>query len=884
MLPRSCSARAAGAVLLAFTEGMAQPVPAQTEDSREARLPPVTVTGVRASVISAQQIRRDHLGIVDAVVADDIVRLPDHSVADALQRVAGVQITRDRGEGGVVVIRGLTQMETLLNGREVFTAGTGRALDFSDIPAEMISAVHVHKTSSADQLEGGLGGTIDLRTRRPFDFAGREVALSARVVHGDLVRKAKPQVSLLASDRWSLGAGGELGALISLSHQRRAYREDQKSSGTPRACNDTTDNGTAGIPACPELVPGRTVYAPNATSETRSIGERQRTGLNAVLQWRPSPALELYAEGSFAQFKTIQDSYQINASIGANTGFQPGSVELFPGTDDVRRVTWTNVPVSVLSFARDTVDRTRQFALGGSWKPGDAWQVKSDLSHTQSFSHLFFSGPTLSATAAAFTHDVSSRVPGTSVSGTDLLDPANFTFVSSAYRVRPFEGSLTAWRIDAEHDLGMGIAESVSVGLRLARRRADNGAGLTFGDASVPGGLPAANRPDLVMPNPYGFMPGEDSTSLRDFLAGNLALARDPVALRTALGITGPLPSGGSPLSLWRFDERTYSAYVSTDLKAPRMPLDGRVGVRVVRTHEGASGFQSVPSAGGVAPLEVDSRYTDWLPSLSLRYAVEPGLALRAAAAKTITRPNFDQLSPSLSLLRNSVDPSLNQGLSGNPALEPVRAANVDLAVERYFGDTTAVLATVFWKKVDGFATTVSRDEVHDGETYRVSRPVNTSRGKVTGVELGYQQFYDGLPGAWSGLGLQANYTYVDGKTVLAGTGELPLQNLSRHSLNLIGMYEKGPVSARLAYNWRDRYFSGLTGVVGVGSLPSYVAAYGWLDASLRWRWNERVTFAVEGTNLLRTLRHSYYETQTRRQHAWLNDRQISMAVTVRLH
>ena len=868
MLPRSCSVCGAGVWVLAFTETMAQPVPAQAEGGPEARLPPVTVTGVRASMISAQQIRRDNLGIVDAVVADDIVRLPDHSVADALQRVAGVQITRDRGEGGVVVIRGLSQMETLLNGREVFTAGTGRTLDFSDIPAEMISAVHVHKTSSAEQLEGGLGGTIDLRTRRPFDFAGREVALSARMVHGDLVRKAKPQVSLLASDRWSLGSAGELGALLSLTHQRRAFREDQKSSGTPVLRTDP--------------VSGQPFTAASATSETRSLGERERSAANVLLQWRPTPALEWYAEGSFAQLKTIQDSHQINVS--ASSSPQAGSVTLFPGTSDARSVTWTNAPVSVLSFARDTVDRTRQFALGGSWKPGDGWQVRSDLSHTRSFNHLFFSGLSLGGTAASFTHDVSSRVPGSSVAGTDLLDPANFTVVSNLYRVRPFEGALTAWRLDAEHDVGTGFVESVAAGVRLARRRADNGAGLAFGDTAIPGGLPAASRPDLVMPNPYGFLRGEDSPSLRDFLAGNLALARDPVALRTALGITAPLPAGSNALGLWRFDERTYSAYVSTDLKAPRVPLEGRAGVRVVRTHEGASGFQSVPSAGGVAPLEVDSRYTDWLPSLNLRYALEPGLVLRAAAAKTLTRPNFDQLSPSLTLLRNPIDPTLNQGLSGNPALEPVRADNVDLAVERYFSDTTAVLATVFWKKVDGFATTVSRDEVHDGETYRVSRPVNTSHGKVTGVELGYQQFYDGLPGAWSGLGLQANYTYVDGKTVLAGTGELPLQNLSRHSLNLIGMYEKGKVSARVAYNWRDRYFSGLTSVVGVGLLPSYVGAYGWLDASLRWRWTERVTFAIEGTNLLRTLRHSYYETQTRRQHAWLNDRQISMAVTVRLH
>ena len=195
----------------------------------------ILVVGKRASLASAQEIKRDKMEIVDSVVADDINKLPDINVTDALSRITGVQILRDRGEGAGVAIRGLTQMETLLNGREVFTAGSGRTLDFADIPSEMLAGIDVYKTSSANHIEGGVGGTIDLRTHRPFDFKGRQLLGSARVIHGDLVDKEEPQFSTLLSDRWQTESFGEFGALVNFAYQRRAWREDQKSAGNPVA-------------------------------------------------------------------------------------------------------------------------------------------------------------------------------------------------------------------------------------------------------------------------------------------------------------------------------------------------------------------------------------------------------------------------------------------------------------------------------------------------------------------------------------------------------------------------------------------------------------------------------------------------------------------------
>ncbi|TXT34571.1 MAG: TonB-dependent receptor [Comamonadaceae bacterium] len=827
----------------------------------------VVVVGVRASLASAQDIKRDKLEIVDAIVADDITKLPDFSVTDALQRVTGLQMARDRGDGTGITIRGLTQMLTTLNGQEIFTAGTGRNFDFADMASEMVAGIDVYKTSSADHIEGGIGGMINLRTRLPFDFKGREAVASSRWVHSDLAAQQATQFSALISNRWKTDGAGEFGALLGLAHQDRAFREDQKSTGNSLARTD--------------LVAGQTVIAPNGISETTSIGQRQRTAANVALQWRPNANLELYAQGSSTRFETRQNSYQVNALASATA--LAGSTSLFPGTNDVSAVTWRNAPVSILSFARDTTDETQQFTLGGLWSR-KALTLKSDLSYTKSSNTLFFSGLTLSGTAANFAQDLTSDIPGTSIRGTNLLDPFNFNYSSAAYRLRRFDGDQVTARLDGEYELSGGWLNTLLAGVRFANRSANNAAGLISADAAVTG-ISAAAMPQYTQVNPYAFFPG--SNSIGSTLVGNPDAARDAAGLRRAMGITAAIPATASPLSLWNIQEETRAAYLMARFTAEGEPfhgaLDGNFGLRVIHTHERVAGSQSVPATGAVAPLNIDSSYTDVLPSVNLRYQVSPALWVRASASQTLTRPNFDQLSPSMTLLQNTINPSLNQGNAGNPQLQPVRSNNLDLSLEKYINKTTSIHATGFLKKVDGFVTTLSSLEVIDGVSYQVSRPRNSSAADIKGLELGYQQFYDFLPGWMNGLGLQANYTYVDSATFDRTLGiEIPLQNFSQNSYNLIGMYEKGRLSARVAYNWRSKFLSGVTNVVGVGSLPIYTQAYGWLDASMSYRVSDKVSVVIAGTNLLRTVRSSYYGVETRPQSSWINDLQLSLGITAR--
>lgn len=809
-------------------------------------LPVVVVVGKRASLATAQEIKREKLEIVDSVVADDINKLPDYNVTDALSRVTGVQVLRDRGEGAGVAIRGLTQMETLLNGREVFTAGNGRTLDFADVPSEMVAGIDVYKTSSAEHIEGGVGGSIDLRTRHPFDFAGKTLTASVRSIYGDLVKKNEMQYSMLASSRWQSEDHGEFCTLVNVAYQKRAWREDQNSANTPKARTD--------------LIAGQTVIAPNGITESTSLGQRERKSAGLVLEWAPQDNLKLYAEGNYVEFVTIQDTYQITTT--APTTFVAGSPVVFPGTHDLQSITWNNAAITTVGAARDTLDRTSQVAVGGTWKD-DALTLKSDLSYTKSYNSLAYSTINLSGTAATLTQDLSSGLPSSSIGGSNLTSLAGFTSASMWYASRPFDGDLQTAKLDGEYALSGGAFTAVLAGVRLAKRHASDAPGQVSGAytaASVSGAS------GLVISDPYG-----------NYLVGDPAAARNIAAARAALGITGAIDTS-NPLGTWDVAEDTQSGYAMTKFKAQSLPLEGNAGVRAIHTQEAVTGNQG-PSGGPYTVLNLNSSYDDYLPSVNLRYTLNDGLYLRGAVSQTITRQDFNQLSPSLTL--NSVQ--LN-GTAGNPNLKPIRANNADVALEKYFSENASAYITGFFKQVDGFVLNVSNPEVYSGVTYQVSRPQNTNPANIRGLEFGYQQFYENLPQWAKGLGMQANYTYVDSDTPNSSLGgNFPLQNLSKSSYNVIGLYEQGEVSARIAYNWRGRYLNGVANITGLGAVPIYVNEYGWLDASVSYRILKNLTLALEGTNLLRTVRSAYYGVETRPQSSWVNDRQISVTATLGL-
>lgn len=816
----------------------------------QATLAPVEVRAQGGLLHDGAGAQRRSLQLSETLSADDLGALHTPSVAEALQRMTGVQLSRDRGEAGTVSLRGLSQLETTLNGREVFTAGGGRTLDFSDLPADLLRSLSLHKTATADQLGGGLAGVVDLQTWRPLDRVQPPSRLTLRGVASDPAGGTRAQTSVQWSQRWRTGPESEWGALLNLSVQDKAWREDQVSVGAP-----------AGLRS--DLVPGQAVYAPHGTTVSRSAGLRQRTGEHVALQWRPAAPWELYAEATRTRFSTRQNTHQFTSTLGGQARPVPGSLSLFPGTADVQSVAWAAAPFATQGFARDTVDRTAQHALGGSWT-GDDLTLSADLSRTRSHNDLDFTSLALNGQAPALGQDLAGRTPAFALLGTDPGRLDSYASTGLVRAIRPFQGHLSALRLDGELALHHDGVPSLRFGARWARRWASNMPGQRV--LASPG-VVASLATDLVQAAP-------DS----GLLTADPELTRDPGRLYAALGLPAAVPASNLP-GAWTVGEHTRAAYVMARLQHVPSRWTGSVGLRLVHTLSWVQGYQSTPTAETPQAVETRRSSVDVLPSLQLRHEWAPGLYLRAAASKTVTRPDFSQVAPSLTL-----HPVLLTGTAGNPALGPMRARNLDLSLDADWGVASRATVTVFHKQIDGFVASVTGPEVHGGTVYQVNRFQNARSAGLRGLELGVKTKLGQHLGWLRGLGLEANYTWVDGSTLdLPAQQRTPLQNVSRHSANWVGSYAAGAWSVRLAYNWRGRYVSSVVNVAGLGSVPVYVRPQGWLDAAWTYRWNERMSFQVSGSNLLRTRRSAYLGVPSRPFTVWMNDLELAAALVVRL-
>jgi TonB-dependent receptor len=293
--------------------------------------------------------------------------------------------------------------------------------------------------------------------------------------------------------------------------------------------------------------------------------------------------------------------------------------------------------------------------------------------------------------------------------------------------------------------------------------------------------------------------------------------------------------------------------------------------VRLIDTQDRASGVNTATDPD----LGKTKEYTKLLPSVNLRAHLTDDLFLRFAYSKSLTRPDYSSLAPALTLV-----PANQTGSEGNPGLQPYKADNFDVALEWYFAKGGSLYGTAFYKNVTGFPLTEASWVDINGTQYLLSHPINSGSGKVEGAEVGYQQFFTFLPGWLSGFGAQANVTYIDSSVPTSVAGfTAPLPNMSRWSYNMTGMYQKGPLSARVAWNWRSNFLAGIGPASGVGVVPTMSQAYGQLDAAINYDINKHVTLSLEGANLTQTKRSYYIQTAMSPAQTFQDDTQILAGV-----
>ncbi len=826
----------------------------------------VVVTGVRAAAQSALTIKRNAEQVLDSIVADDIGKFPDKNVAEILGRVPGVQIIRGGGEAGSVVIRGLGSVVTLLNGREMFTAA-GRNLVLSDIPVSMLKRVDVYKSQGPDMVEGGTAGVIDVRTYRPFDFKGSQTVVTARAENRDKSGFTDPNVSGLFSNRWKTDSLGHIGALVNLSYQRGRY-QDEVAWVSPPVVVDQATGAIGG----------------DTNGRVMSSGDRKRLALNAALQWRPNNDLEFFAE--VFSTKIDHDSQSIFFLGGLPVNDPRNVVTTIPGTkylDTLTNPSADNFTLSSTQARRDDSEG-HQGAIGGRWTVTPTIKATTELART--ISTYRQENPILDVVrpgAKAVVAKVRDGGGYIDYPGTDMGDPTKWNLFGFFDNFNRASGTSTDWRSDVSWDVDTSILKSIEGGFRVARRYATYGHELN-GYTALPGFGPnptaASGLPGLTCLSPatsadYG---------VNQFYAPCYTYMLDHTAevRKFATGATSPRPE--DPSSVYTDHENTQSIYVSGKLgfDIGSVPVDGQVGVRAVKTRQAIDGFSATYPAVGdpsYAPISVSSTSTDILPSLSLRAKLTPELIGRLVYGKAIERAAFGNYNPGLQL-RTATPNVPGGGSAGNPYLKPQESKNLDLGLEWYFAPGASLSGTYFDHRFTNYLAVSTKAETYNGASYLIARPYNADSAKLTGFEGSYQQFYTNLPGWLGGLGLQANFTYTKGGMVGEdGQMTATLPGMSKYSYNLVGLYERGPISARIAYSWRDKFVGEYNYRNLTPSFDLIVAPIKTLDASVSYKITDALTVTLDGVNLANSTYHDYHGVPEAPRDIRRYDRAIGLAL-----
>lgn len=859
----------------------AAPALAQTAAQKDDQtVDEIVVTGQRQAAQSAQQIKKNNDLVVDSIVAEDVGKLPDNNVADALARVTGIQVRRDSGEANSVLIRGLPNLVTLLNGREVFTT-TGRYIALADIPANMLQRVDVYKSAAADQIEGGIAGAIDVRTRRPFDFSGAQFNAFGHAVYSDKAEKWNPDFGATASNRWETGAG-EFGALLGVSFMERDYHEERAFNVRPDPktdCGNGTKSKTCGSFNAAHPAPQDDVQGPFVMGYIPIAGDRKRQAANFALQWRPDDTSELYFEGFVTDYKNV---FELDFLVGLPwLGDGNLSATVFPGTNQLKTLTNHNVFTIMSTQANDQHSNTNQFSAGGYKRIGD-FKLSTDLSVTNSF--FKYENPIMDTSTIVPLVQVDTSHDGTAQlnynsPGYDITNPSAYTIENWFDNYGKQTGGSVDWRADVVYTAPSDeFVREISAGARYADRSAESnqsygGAAYPFTHTSV-STLPGLNGvsepmagggPDYITTQWY--------TPSASYLLSNTNKVRAQTALLYDRNVTTAAefalrndPVTGKrridPGMFFSDVEKTYAGYVQSKIGGDMgsVPWSGVVGLRLVRTEQtlGGNNVDTATSVLKYTPTTKKNSSVDLLPSANLRFDIRPDLVARLSLGRTVTRPDFAQLNPGVSLSTVVSNTTFLSGSGGNPNLKPVTSDSLDTSLEWYFAPDGFLTVAYFHRNIDGYVETTSANEVINGTTYIMTRPSNSGKDKLDGVEVGYQQFYDFLPGPLGGLGLQANVTFMDGSMENGVTGvKTDFRGLSKWSYNVAVLYEKGPISGRLAYNWRQHFLD--TPNFENSGFDLIADDTAQLDGSLSYKIGDKITLTLEGVNLLDTEFKDYF-------------------------
>ncbi|MEP7246170.1 MAG: TonB-dependent receptor, partial [Gammaproteobacteria bacterium] len=708
----------------------------QAQPAADEGVQEVVVTGLRQSLVNSMTIKRDSLGIVDAISPEDIGKLPDTNLAESLQRITGVSIDRSGGEGAFVTVRGFgPEFNTvLLNGRQIATPtdpsqASGRAFSFDTLASELISGVEVFKSSVARLQSGGVGSAINIDTARPFDYSGFKFSASADVNREENSEKSSPDAAFLISNRF---ADGRLGILASVSYQRRKDRLDQAQTdgwivngGTPPA----QINGGAGVGLTASNPQGNLFIPQNFDSKV-TFEDRKRVGGTLVLQYKASDALTITADTLYSRFTNTTDA----RSFGH--WFTPSNLSNVVTDDNGTAIDLTQGVGMASDFHDKKFDKKTDLTASGinvEWTLNDRMTLNLDGSFSRAkedpnggaesqLALLGYSGQTIRyqsdgsilPVTSGFVNPTSGPNAGVAGGGQQLLE---HVMLYRGYGVEDKVGQLRA-DLEIKGDKPDEGLTSLRLGGLLSEDKKDTALYSNDGGTGcatcgynnlAPGSVPIG-----VFNAGGGFLSGVSgadrlTTQWLTFDGPALfdAITREQQAITP--GFTFAPPKVNDSL----VKERVYGGYLEAVFAGSLggQPISTVVGVRVENTQADISGLatnflaltklandatQYGVATSGTATVSSSNRYTDVLPNLSFKWNLRDDLNARLAASQTMTRPTLEQLSPVTTLV--TLRPGNFAAASGTPDLQPFHSNNLDVSFEYYYGRSNSISIGSYYK------------------------------------------------------------------------------------------------------------------------------------------------------------------------------------------
>ncbi|QSR17572.1 TonB-dependent receptor [Novosphingobium sp. KA1] len=775
----------------------------------------IIVTGFRKSLEAALSVKRDSVSAVDAVVAEDMAKFPDQNLAESLQRIPGISIQRDGGEGRAITVRGLgaqftrvrvNGLETIATSSDGASANRDRAFDFNVFASELFSSLVVHKTAEASLDEGSLGAVVDLNTGNPLSGkTGISAVLNVQGSYNDLSKNVGPRIAGLLA--WKNDAG-TLGIALSGAYSHTDTLETGNNTvrwsqayfnsvdGTP--CFYSNVGATGGSP-----VNSGGGYRPSAACDAASLSfhpriprygkvehDRERLGLTGSIQFEPTDRTKISVDGLFSSFKEKRAEQWLEVLARSNERRFNVVDPVYDDNGNMVSATFNNAYVRTESYLRKS--KTEFYQIGATWDQDVSDSFRFTVLGGMSQSNADIPVETTIAydnkTANGFSYDYSDMKSPVLSYGLDVTDPANFQLAEIRDRPSYVKNRFKTAQLRTEWDIAEGATFKVGAVWRRYNFRTqlfqrDTAACGANGTLDLILGQVTCSTSVYGLPVSSGISQivnlgdaGQSSGTTDQWLVADIAKA---AAYTNLYDRTAKEDLGNNR----RVQETTSGGYFQFDFKGDLFGLEyaGNAGVRYAHTAQKSTGYTA-----GLAGT-VSRTYDDWLPAMNLAFYPAHDVIVRGAIAKVITRPSLGNLNPG-----GSVDGFNYRVTFGNPFLDPYRATNFDASVEWYFAPGALFSVAGFIKKIESFPVAgtyvatlpqlgLGRDVLGQStpayinydpnQEYIVSSQVNGTGATLKGVEVALQLPFTFLPGILSHTGFQGNATFIKSNADYTITG-----------------------------------------------------------------------------------------------------------------